>query len=157
MLAVLIVRNVICFYFIFIGTELKVSLINQFYHPPDLDELFEGLIEPCNLNDMFKVRKARFNRRTSSAHWTSPMLKPSGKPLLNWGCKNLYYVPWICGECQTTSLGGALCLWGVVHALYSQTCLQQSPLIENKSGETGGRCTEVHFRNWRISLRRWAR
>jgi inner centromere protein len=50
-------------------------LIKQHYHPPNLDDLFD-VIEAPDLNVLFEKKKARFNKRTSSAHWDSPILKP---------------------------------------------------------------------------------
>jgi inner centromere protein len=63
------------------GQKFKLSLINQAYNPPDLDEIFP-ISETPDLNKIFKRRKARFNKRTSSAVWNSPPFKPSGKPLI---------------------------------------------------------------------------
>lgn len=57
------------------GPILKSSLINQHFHPPDLDQLFDTILPP-DLNELFVKKKARFNKRTSSAHWDSPILKP---------------------------------------------------------------------------------
>ncbi|KAK6170707.1 hypothetical protein SNE40_019029 [Patella caerulea] len=57
------------------GTNLKAALINQEYHPPRLDVIFPVLPD-LDLNDVFIKRKPRFNKRTSSAVWDSPMLKP---------------------------------------------------------------------------------
>ncbi|XP_045196321.2 inner centromere protein A-like isoform X2 [Mercenaria mercenaria] len=57
------------------GSQLKTLLIKQHYHPPNLDELFD-VIEAPDLNVLFEKKKARFNKRTSSAHWDSPILKP---------------------------------------------------------------------------------
>ncbi|OWF52959.1 inner centromere protein A-like [Mizuhopecten yessoensis] len=64
-----------------LGPNLKASLINQHYHPPQLEELF-GPIDPPDLNQFFNKKKARFNKRTSSAHWDSPIMKP-GTTFLN--------------------------------------------------------------------------
>lgn len=63
------------------GSSLKVALVSQHYHPPDLDEIFRDCFADLDLNVMFKQRRPRFNKRTSSAIWDSPMMKPSGKPL----------------------------------------------------------------------------
>ncbi|KAJ8315114.1 hypothetical protein KUTeg_007264 [Tegillarca granosa] len=57
------------------GPILKSSLINQHFNPPDLDQLFDRILPP-DLNELFVKKKARFNKRTSSAHWDSPILKP---------------------------------------------------------------------------------
>ncbi|KAK2148624.1 hypothetical protein LSH36_488g02003, partial [Paralvinella palmiformis] len=61
------------------GTELKASLISQYYTPPDLDTIF-AVIEQPNLCEMFSKKKPKFFKRTSSAVWNSPMYLPSGKP-----------------------------------------------------------------------------
>ena len=53
-----------------------MSLINQYYHPPNLDDLFD-IIEMPDLRVMFKKQKPRFNKRTSSAIWDSPIMKYS--------------------------------------------------------------------------------
>ncbi|XP_056013682.1 inner centromere protein-like [Ostrea edulis] len=58
-----------------LGASLKAALIQQHYHPPDLNILFTE-IEPPDLNELFVKKKARFNKRTSSAIWNSPILKP---------------------------------------------------------------------------------
>lgn len=63
------------------GPELKISLLKQFYNPPNLDEIFLP-IELPDLNELFVKKKSRFNRRTSSAVWDSPMLK-SHIPVFN--------------------------------------------------------------------------
>ena len=70
------------FEFLFIGPNLKAALINQHYHPPDLERMFDEIIPP-DLNELFIKKKARFNKRTSSAHWDSPILRP-GSVVLNW-------------------------------------------------------------------------
>lgn len=58
-----------------LGASLKAALIQQHYHPPDLNLLFTEIVPP-DLNELFIKKKARFNKRTSSAIWTSPILKP---------------------------------------------------------------------------------
>ncbi|XP_061195586.1 inner centromere protein A-like [Saccostrea echinata] len=58
-----------------LGASLKAALIQQHYHPPDLNLLFTEIVPP-DLNELFVKKKARFNKRTSSAIWTSPILKP---------------------------------------------------------------------------------
>lgn len=63
------------------GPTLKALLISQHYNPPDLPKLF-GPIDPPDLNQLFYKKKARFNKRTSSAHWDSPIMKP-GTTFLN--------------------------------------------------------------------------
>ena len=57
-------------------SALRVALINQNYNPPDLDDIFDLIVSP-DLREMFT--KHRPWKRTSSALWTSPILKPSGK------------------------------------------------------------------------------
>jgi len=49
--------------------------VKQHYNPPDLNLMFTT-IEPPDLNVIFEKKKARFNKRTSSAHWDTPILKP---------------------------------------------------------------------------------
>ena len=61
-----------------------MALINQYYHPPNLDDVFQDAIKILDLNEVFTRRRARFNKRTSSACWDTPMLKPSGMPILHW-------------------------------------------------------------------------
>jgi hypothetical protein len=56
------------------GAYLKAALINQHYYPPDLLVMFDP-IDPPDLNLLFEKKKPRFNKRTSSAHWDSPILK----------------------------------------------------------------------------------
>ncbi|KAL4233735.1 hypothetical protein ACF0H5_008415 [Mactra antiquata] len=58
-----------------LGSDLKTLLLKQHLNPPDLNAVF-GIIEPPDLNAMFAKKKARFNKRTSSAHWDTPILKP---------------------------------------------------------------------------------
>ncbi|KAL3881248.1 hypothetical protein ACJMK2_027704 [Sinanodonta woodiana] len=55
--------------------NLKTALINQHYHPPNLEKMFPS-IEPPDLNVFFEKKRPRFNKRTSSAHWDSPILPP---------------------------------------------------------------------------------
>ncbi|XP_052242892.1 inner centromere protein-like isoform X1 [Dreissena polymorpha] len=58
------------------GSALKAQLIKQFYNPPgSLNGLF-GSIEAPDLNALFQKKRARFNKRTSSAHWDTPVMKP---------------------------------------------------------------------------------
>lgn len=56
------------------GPELKICLITQYYNCPNLDNIFPP-IEIPDLNDLFVKKKPRFNKRTSSAKWDSPMMK----------------------------------------------------------------------------------
>ncbi|XP_038171417.1 inner centromere protein isoform X2 [Arvicola amphibius] len=56
------------------GTQLSQAIIHQYYHPPNLPELF-GIILPLDLEDIFKKSKPRYHKRTSSAAWNSPPLK----------------------------------------------------------------------------------
>ena len=69
-------------FFFIVGPNLKAALINQHYDPPDLEKMFDEIIPP-DLNEIFIKKKARFNKRTSSAHWDSPILRP-GSVVLNW-------------------------------------------------------------------------
>lgn len=63
--------------FVFVGTQLKALLIAQFTHPPDVENIF-GPVYALDLNDVFKKKKPRFNKRTSSAVWDEPLMpKPS--------------------------------------------------------------------------------
>ncbi|XP_044115381.1 inner centromere protein isoform X2 [Neovison vison] len=55
------------------GTQLSQAIIHQYYHPPNLLELF-GSILPLDLEDIFKKSKPRYHKRTSSAVWNSPPL-----------------------------------------------------------------------------------
>ncbi|XP_034501092.1 inner centromere protein isoform X2 [Ailuropoda melanoleuca] len=55
------------------GTQLSHAIIHQYYHPPNLLELF-GTILPLDLEDIFKKSKPRYHKRTSSAVWNSPPL-----------------------------------------------------------------------------------
>ncbi|XP_070553827.1 inner centromere protein A-like isoform X2 [Ptychodera flava] len=56
------------------GAALKATLLNQEFRPPNLDELFDA-VDPPDLALMFKKKRSRFFKRTSSAVWDSPMLK----------------------------------------------------------------------------------
>nr|4AF3_D Chain D, INNER CENTROMERE PROTEIN [Homo sapiens] len=56
------------------GTPLSQAIIHQYYHPPNLLELF-GTILPLDLEDIFKKSKPRYHKRTSSAVWNSPPLQ----------------------------------------------------------------------------------
>ncbi|XP_035662565.1 inner centromere protein A-like isoform X2 [Branchiostoma floridae] len=57
------------------GAPLKAQLINQCYYPPDLSKIFGDIIDTPDLTQVFGVKKSRFNKRTSSAVWNSPLLK----------------------------------------------------------------------------------
>nr|XP_036851366.1 inner centromere protein [Manis javanica] len=61
------------------GTQLSHAIIHQYYHPPNLLELF-GAILPLDLEDIFKKSKPRYHKRTSSAVWNSPPLQGSRVP-----------------------------------------------------------------------------
>ncbi|XP_054294198.1 inner centromere protein isoform X3 [Pongo pygmaeus] len=61
------------------GTPLSQAIIHQYYHPPNLLELF-GTILPLDLEDIFKKSKPRYHKRTSSAVWNSPPLQGSRVP-----------------------------------------------------------------------------
>ena len=53
------------------GNQLMALLINFHYNPINIEALF-GQIHPPNLNEMFKEKKPRFDKRTSSANWEHP-------------------------------------------------------------------------------------
>ncbi|GAB1302168.1 Inner centromere protein [Apodemus speciosus] len=61
------------------GTQLSQAVIHQYYHPLNTQELF-GSIPHLDLEDMFKMRKTRYYKRTSSAFWNSPPLKATMVP-----------------------------------------------------------------------------
>ncbi|XP_051002856.1 inner centromere protein [Acomys russatus] len=61
------------------GTQLSQAVIHQYYHPPDLLELF-GTILPLDLEKIFDKNKPRYHKRTSSAVWSSPPLKATRVP-----------------------------------------------------------------------------
>jgi len=72
--------------YVFSGSKLKASLIKQYYHPPPNNMELFGTFQPTiDLNAVFQKKRARFNKRTSSAHWDTPILKPGllGRP---WTC-----------------------------------------------------------------------
>lgn len=60
--------------FFFSGHNLKVALEEQAKGFFSSDDVFpaEILLKDPNLNDMFKIKRARFNKRTSSAVWKTP-------------------------------------------------------------------------------------
>ncbi|KAL6086964.1 hypothetical protein STEG23_031816, partial [Scotinomys teguina] len=61
------------------GSQLSQAIVHQYYHPPNLPELF-GTILPLDLEDIFKKSKPRYHKRTSSATWNSPPLKATRVP-----------------------------------------------------------------------------
>ncbi|XP_064085632.1 inner centromere protein-like isoform X2 [Macrobrachium nipponense] len=56
------------------GKQLKASLINQEYYPPEVNSIFppEKLLIMPNLVEIFPIARRRFFKRTSSAMWTTP-------------------------------------------------------------------------------------
>nr|CAB3256111.1 inner centromere protein-like [Phallusia mammillata] len=70
------------------SSALNLALIQQ--HHNDLssaDEVFKGLLQPVSLSDLFPNKiKARYFKRTSSAHWTSP-IRPPGYTSFTSQCK----------------------------------------------------------------------
>ncbi|XP_068964618.1 inner centromere protein [Petaurus breviceps papuanus] len=69
------------------GTQLSQAVIQQYYQPPDIDQLFGAILSP-KLEDIFNKTKPRYHKRTSSAVWNSPPL-PGSRPLvgLSYGLK----------------------------------------------------------------------
>ncbi|XP_003465992.1 inner centromere protein isoform X2 [Cavia porcellus] len=61
------------------GVQLSQAIVHQYYHPPNLAELF-GTILPLDLEDIFKKSKPRYHKRTSSAVWNSPPLQGTRAP-----------------------------------------------------------------------------
>lgn len=59
--------------YVFVGIQFKSLLLSQFTHPPDTEKTF-GSIYALDLNDVFRKKKPRFNKRTSSAAWDEPLL-----------------------------------------------------------------------------------
>ena len=57
------------------GINLKRQLMQQFYTDVDPELIFINAMPPCSLEKIFQKRKERYFKRTSSAHWTSPILK----------------------------------------------------------------------------------
>ncbi|XP_036151602.1 inner centromere protein isoform X1 [Myotis myotis] len=55
------------------GAQLSQAILHQYYHPPNLLELF-GTIRQLDLEDIFRKSKPRYHKRTSSAVWNSPPL-----------------------------------------------------------------------------------
>ena len=62
------------FGFYYSGVNLKVALNEQANKEIDTESLFpaEVLLREPNLNEIFKIKRARFNKRTSSAVWKTP-------------------------------------------------------------------------------------
>ncbi|XP_078076677.1 inner centromere protein-like [Mustelus asterias] len=58
------------------GKQLQQALINQYYHPLDVDHFF-GVIQPPDLKTIFGKIKPRYLKRTSSAVWHSPPVSNS--------------------------------------------------------------------------------
>ncbi|XP_038620442.1 inner centromere protein isoform X2 [Tachyglossus aculeatus] len=56
------------------GTLLSQAVIRQYYHPPDVDQMF-GFISNPKLEDIFYQNKPKYHKRTSSAIWHSPPLQ----------------------------------------------------------------------------------
>lgn len=67
------VRNIIDY--VLTERQLMSALTYFYYHPADVVEIF-GEIYPPDLNDMFDVKKPRFDKRTSSANWDLPLYCP---------------------------------------------------------------------------------
>jgi len=57
------------------GIELKTQLIYQFHNNINPENIFTHCMEPCRLEKIFLKNKERYFKRTSSAHWDSPLLK----------------------------------------------------------------------------------
>lgn len=57
------------------GMELKTHIMQQFYANINPDDIFVNCMPPCRLDKIFQKNKERYFRRTSSAHWDSPLLK----------------------------------------------------------------------------------
>lgn len=64
--------------FVPLGGNLRRSLIEQYYNPPDLVIVFANALADIKLEDVFSSipPKSRYFKRTSSAHWTSPIMPP---------------------------------------------------------------------------------
>ncbi|XP_027236516.1 inner centromere protein isoform X2 [Penaeus vannamei] len=60
-----------------LGSQLKLSLINQEYNPPAMDGIFppEELLTMPDLSQIFSIQRRRFFKRTSSAIWNTPPSK----------------------------------------------------------------------------------
>ncbi|GAB1600425.1 inner centromere protein A-like [Argonauta hians] len=57
-----------------LNPELKIALLAQHYNPPNLDKIFHPIENP-DLNELFVRKRARFNHRSSSAHWDAPIMR----------------------------------------------------------------------------------
>ena len=57
------------FLFYFIGTLFRRLLMQQAYHPPDVDHIFVLMEASPDLTEIFSEPKRRFYKRTSSAVW----------------------------------------------------------------------------------------
>ena len=53
----------------FIGTLFRRLLMEQAYHPPDVDLIFVLMEASPDLTEIFSEQKRRFYKRTSSAVW----------------------------------------------------------------------------------------
>jgi len=57
------------------GLALKSQLLFQMDNHIEPDDIFVNCMEPCRLDKIFLKNKERYFKRTSSAHWDSPLLK----------------------------------------------------------------------------------
>nr|XP_039262695.1 inner centromere protein A-like isoform X1 [Styela clava] len=58
------------------GPMLRSQIIKQYYNPPDLKITFRNALEEMKLEKIFGGSKSRYFKRTSSAHWDSPIMPP---------------------------------------------------------------------------------
>nr|XP_039256312.1 inner centromere protein B-like [Styela clava] len=58
------------------GPMLRSLIIKQYYTPPDLQIVFRNALEELKLEKIFRGSKSRYFKRTSSAHWSSPIMPP---------------------------------------------------------------------------------
>uniref|UniRef100_A0A914WB26 Inner centromere protein ARK-binding domain-containing protein n=1 Tax=Plectus sambesii TaxID=2011161 RepID=A0A914WB26_9BILA len=58
------------------GANLKAAVIQQYYNCPETRLLTCGMESP-DLSAIFSIRRARFDKRTSSALWDSPLWNPT--------------------------------------------------------------------------------
>ncbi|XP_076818057.1 uncharacterized protein LOC143463464 [Clavelina lepadiformis] len=58
------------------GAQLQSAIIKQYRFPPNIDHVFPNLLDPVNLSRIFQRYKERYFKRTSSAHWNSPVMPP---------------------------------------------------------------------------------